>query len=250
MTDTALALFLDFDGTLVDIAPRPDQVVVPAELPAALATLRGRLGGALAIVTGRPIATIDGFLAPERFDVGGLHGVEMRRGDRVAGCEPSAHPTLRAGVARLQDQTAPLEAVLIEDKGCSVAVHWRLATPTDARKAQDAVERLAADLGSAYRLQLGKAVGEILPATATKGHAIRAFQEDAPYAGRRAVFFGDDLTDEKAFATVNADGGVSVRIGGGETIAQHRLAQPEDVRDLILRWAGGAPVDPEALPRA
>ncbi|ACA17568.1 HAD-superfamily hydrolase, subfamily IIB [Methylobacterium sp. 4-46] len=250
MTDTAHALFLDFDGTLVDIAPRPDAVVVPPALPPALAALRARLGGALAIVTGRPIATIDGFLAPERFDVGGLHGVEMRRGDAVAGCEPAAHPSLRAGVEALKRQAAALDRVLIEDKGCSVAVHWRLATPGDADRAQAAVERLAADLGSAYRLQLGKAVGEILPASATKGHAIRQFQERPPYAGRRAVFLGDDLTDEKAFATVNADGGISVRVGGGETIAQRRLAAPEDVRALVLRWAEGAPVDPDSLPRA
>ncbi|MFE1601367.1 trehalose-phosphatase [Methylobacterium sp. ID0610] len=249
MTDS-LALFLDFDGTLVDIAPRPDQVVVPPELPGALARLRARLGGALAIVTGRPIATIDGFLAPERFDVGGLHGVEMRRGSDVAGCEPAAHPALRAGVVALAHAVADLDAVLIEDKGCSVAVHWRLATPTDAGRAQDAIERLAADLGPAYRLQRGKAVAEILPATATKGHAIRSFQQEAPYAGRRAVFFGDDLTDEKAFVTVNADGGVSVRIGGGATVAQRRLLQPEDVRELLLRWADGAPIDPGALPLA
>ncbi|MGY2052142.1 trehalose-phosphatase [Methylobacterium sp. JK268] len=250
MTDTAHALFLDFDGTLVDIAPRPDAVVVPPALPHALARLRARLGGALAIVTGRPIATIDGFLAPERFDVGGLHGVELRRGDRATGGDPAAHPALRDGVARLQRATADLDAVLIEDKGCSVAVHWRLAAPAAAEAAQQAVRRIAADLGEAYRLQLGKAVGEILPASATKGHAIRSFQEAPPYAGRRALFLGDDLTDEKAFATVNADGGISVRVGGGETIAQRRLATPEEVRDLILRWAHGEPVDPEALPRA
>ena len=250
MTDSAYALFLDFDGTLVDIAPRPDQVIVPPALPPALARLRSRLGGALAIVTGRPIATIDGFLAPERFDVGGLHGVELRRGSAVAGCEPEAHPALRAGVARLQRAVANLDAVLIEDKGCSVAVHWRLATPTDAERAQTAVEGVARDLGEAYRLQLGKAVGEILPATATKGHAIRSFQQEAPYAGRRAVFLGDDLTDEKAFATVNADGGLSVRVGGGETIATRRLPEPEDVRRVLLAWADGAPIDPEALPRA
>ncbi|GJD52358.1 Trehalose-6-phosphate phosphatase [Methylobacterium crusticola] len=250
MTDTAFALFLDFDGTLVDIAPRPDAVRVPPALPPALTRLRARLGGALAVITGRPIAVIDGFLAPERFDVGGLHGVEQRLGDRVVGCEPGAHPALRAGVGVLRQAVAGLDAVLIEDKGCSVAVHWRLAAPADAVRARDEIERVAAGLGSAYRLQHGKAVAEILPADATKGHAIRSFLQAPPYAGRRALFFGDDLTDEKAFAAVNRDGGVSVRVGAGDTIAHHRLDAPDDVRRVLLAWAGGAALDPGGLPPA
>ncbi|WP_275441056.1 trehalose-phosphatase, partial [Enterobacter hormaechei] len=90
-------------------------------------------------------------------------------------------------------------AVLIEDKGASVAVHWRLASERDAERAQAAVEAVAAELAGAYRLQLGKAVGEIVPATATKAAAIRTFLETQPYAGRRPVFLGDDRTDEIAF---------------------------------------------------
>ncbi|MEH3146566.1 MAG: trehalose-phosphatase [Methylobacterium frigidaeris] len=248
MTD--FAIFLDFDGTLVEIAPRPDAVVVEPGLPASLEVLRSRLDGALAIVTGRPIATIDHFLAPGRFDVGGLHGVETRKGDRVAGCEPDAYPALRAGLARLRETVAPFEGVLIEDKGCSFAVHWRLAGPADAARAQEAVEGLAGDLGAEYRLQLGKAVGEILPASATKGHAIRAFLSEPPYAGRRAIFFGDDLTDEKAFAVVNQDGGVAVRVGDGETVAARRLPSPAEVREVLAAWASGAPISPDRLPHA
>jgi trehalose 6-phosphate phosphatase len=247
---TAYAVFLDFDGTLVEIAPRPDQVRVAEGLPARMEAVRARLDGALAVVTGRPIATIDGFLAPARFDVAGLHGVERRMGDVTDGCRPEAHPALRAGVAALQRETADIPAILVEDKGCSVAVHWRLATPSDAERAEDVVAEIARGLHPAYRLQRGKAVAEILPATATKGHAIRAFLRAPPYAGRRAIFFGDDVTDEEGFNDVNADGGVSVRIGSGPTIAQRRLARPEDVRELLAHWADGAPVDPEALPWA
>ncbi|MER2252011.1 trehalose-phosphatase [Methylorubrum podarium] len=247
---TDIALFLDFDGTLVEIAPRPDAVQVDPGLVPALERLRERLGGALAIVTGRPVAVIDDFLKPARFDIAGLHGVERRVQGRLSGGRPEDHPDLRAGVERLHAETARYEAVLIEDKGASVAVHWRLAAPGDAQAAEAIVKAVASDLGAAYRLQLGKAVGEIVPADATKGHAIRAFLEAAPYAGRRAVFLGDDRTDEIAFASVNEDGGVSVRVGEGETVAGRRLADPAEVRALLAAWAEGAPIDPDALPTA
>lgn len=247
---TEFALFLDFDGTLVEIAPRPDQVVVDPDLGPALERLRDRLGGALAVVTGRPIGVIDDFLAPARFDVAGLHGVERRAGTRVTGGRAEDHPELRARIGPLCAAVAGLQSVLIEDKGASVAVHWRLATPADAEQAEAAVKSVAADLGAAYRLQLGKAVGEIVPASAMKGSAIRAFSLEPPYAGRRAIFLGDDLTDEKAFATVNEDGGVSVRIGSADTIATRRLGNPEEVRALLYDWANGGPIDPESLPPA
>lgn len=251
MTDpTAFALYLDFDGTLVEIAPKPDQVRVDPALAPALEKLRTRLGGALAIVTGRPIRVIDDFLVPARFDVAGLHGVERRVDGVVSGGSAEDHPALRAQVPALHAAVTDLEHVLIEDKGASVAVHWRLATPSDAAAAEEAVKAAAAALGSAYRLQLGKAVGEIVPASATKGHAIRALAENPPYADRRAIFLGDDLTDEKAFAVINETGGVSVRIGGAETIASRRLLDPEDVRRLLYAWAEGAPIDPDALPAA
>ncbi|KQQ44433.1 HAD family hydrolase [Methylobacterium sp. Leaf125] len=251
MTDpTAFALYLDFDGTLVEIAPKPDQVRVDPALAPALEKLRTRLGGALAIVTGRPIRVIDDFLVPARFDVAGLHGVERRVDGVVSGGSAEDHPALRAQVPALHAAVTDLEHVLIEDKGASVAVHWRLATPSDAAAAEEAVKAAAVSLGSAYRLQLGKAVGEIVPASATKGHAIRALAENPPYAGRRAIFLGDDLTDEKAFAVINETGGVSVRIGGAETIASRRLIDPEDVRRLLYAWAEGAPIDPDALPAA
>lgn len=247
---TDFALYLDFDGTLVEIAPRPDLVRVDPALPGTLERLRTRLGGALAVVTGRPIGVIDDFLAPARFDIAGLHGVERRVDGVVSGGGAENHPELRARIAGLTAAVAGLDAVLIEDKGASVAVHWRLASPADAALAEAAVKITADALGAAYRLQLGKAVGEIVPASATKGQAIRVFAQAPPYAGRRAIFLGDDLTDEKAFAVVNASGGVSVRIGAAETIATRRLATPEDVRRLLYAWADGAPIDPDALPPA
>lgn len=244
---SAFALFLDFDGTLVEIAPKPDQVRVDPGLVPVLERLRARLDGALAIVTGRPIGVIDDFLSPARFDVAGLHGVECRLDGTVSGGRAEDHPALRARIARLHEMVAGLDSVLVEDKGASVAVHWRLATPADSETAQAAIEAIAAELAGDYRLQLGKAVGEIVPAHATKGHAIRAILQSPPYAGRRPVFFGDDRTDEIAFATVNEDGGVSVRVGSGETVAARRIADPEAVRALLQRWADGSVPDPDAL---
>jgi trehalose 6-phosphate phosphatase len=129
-------------------------------------------------------------------------------------------------------------------------VHWRLATPEDAARAEALVREVAEILGAAYRLQLGKAVGEIVPAQATKAVAIRSFLEQAPYAGRRAICLGDDRTDEIAFASVTEDGGVAIRVGDGETVAAHRLPDPAAVRDLLRAWAAGEAIDPDALPRA
>jgi trehalose 6-phosphate phosphatase len=235
------ALFLDFDGTLVDIAPRPDAVVVEPRLRDALAVLRDRLDGALAIVTGRTIAVVDGFLDLPGLDVAGLHGIEFRVGGAVHPCRPEDHPALRRGIDELRARFRDSPGVLIEDKGCSVGVHWRLA-PDAAEAARSAVEALRGALGDGYRIQAGKAVAEILPARSGKGPAIERLMEAPPYAGRRPVFIGDDLTDEGGFRAVNALGGLSVRVGPGETCATHRAAAPADVREALIRWAEtGAP---------
>ena len=230
------ALFLDFDGTLVDIAERPEAVEVDPALGSTLARLRDRLGGALAIVSGRPIAELDGFLTPHRFDAAGLHGLEYRLGDRLFPCRIEDHPDLRIGIERLQQELADAPGVLIEDKGCSVAVHWRMA-PDKAELAQRVVQDLAGELGSAYRSQFGKAVAEILPAQAGKGYAIERFLGEAPYAGRRPIFAGDDLTDEHGFIAVNARGGASIRIGEGETQARYRVRTPSALRERLAVWA-------------
>ncbi len=245
-----IALFLDFDGTLAEIAPRPDAVQVEPGLVQTLERLRTRLDGALAIVTGRPVSVIDAFLDPARLDAAGLHGVERRIAGALAGGRAEDHPDLRRQVERLQTESAALANVLIEDKGASVAVHWRLASPDDAGQAEALVRQVAGALGDAYRLQLGKAVGEIVPAQATKAHAIRSFMEQAPYAGRRPVFFGDDRTDEMAFASINEDGGIAVRVGEGETVAGRRLPDPAAVRALLRDWAERGTIDPAALPPA
>ncbi len=235
------ALFLDFDGTLVDIAERPEAVLVEPGLPTTLARLRDRLDGALALVSGRPIKTLDRFLDPERFDAAGLHGLEQRVAGELFPCDPATHPELRRAVANLHLGLDGQPGVIIEDKGCSVAIHWRLR-PDFAGEATAMVEREAERLAPRYRLQLGKAVAELLPAHAGKGPVIEWFLQRRPYRGRRPIFIGDDLTDEHGFAAVNRLDGLSVRVGDGDTIARHRIRTPADVRHRLARWAASGAI--------
>lgn len=230
------ALFLDFDGTLVDIVERPDAVAVDPDLPDVLTRLQDRLGGALAIISGRPVEFLDGRFVPHEFDMAGLHGLEHRIAGQLSMCDPDEHPALRQAVERLNRIVADKEGVLIEDKGCSVAVHWRLA-PHEKEFALATAHAAVEALGADYRVQHGKAVAEILPSAAGKGKVIERFLQEAPYKGRRPIFVGDDLTDENGFKTVNAHGGLSVRIGAGETIAKVRLGTPADLRHCLSTWA-------------
>ncbi|MEE1610522.1 trehalose-phosphatase [Microvirga sp. CF3016] len=234
--DDDYALFLDFDGTLVDIVERPDAVAVDPGLPDVLTRLQDRLGGALAIISGRPVEFLDGRFVPHEFDMAGLHGLEHRIAGRLSMCDPDEHPTLRHTVERLSRIVADKEGVLIEDKGCSVAIHWRLA-PHEKEFALATAHAAVEALGADYRVQHGKAVAEILPSAAGKGKVIERFLQEAPYKGRRPIFVGDDLTDENGFKTVNAHGGLSVRIGAGETIAKVRLGTPADLRHCLSTWA-------------
>ncbi len=236
------ALFLDFDGTLVDIAERPEAVVVDPTLPPVLERLQQQLAGALAIVTGRPIATIDDFLSPRRLDVAGLHGVEYRLAGTLHPCRPEEHPALRRAIERLRRRVAEMEGVLVEDKGCSVAVHWRLAPHAEA-KVRDLMASMAAELGADYRLQKGKAVIEVLPARAAKGAIIQHFLQHAPYRGRRPIFVGDDLTDELGFEVVNGLGGMTFRIGHEPTCAKRRIATPGELRRCLAAWADQGAID-------
>jgi trehalose 6-phosphate phosphatase len=234
--DGAYALFLDFDGTLVDIVERPDAVVVDPSLPDILSLLQTRLSGALAIVSGRPIAFLDQRFLPYQFDMAGLHGLEERIAGELQLCDPEEHPQLRRMIGRLHEAVSAKPGVLIEDKGCSVAIHWRLA-PQEKEFALATAHAAVEALGSEYRLQHGKAVAEILPSAAGKGKVIERFLHASPYKGRRPIFVGDDLTDENGFKTVNARGGLSVRIGAGETIAKFRLGTPADLRHCLSEWA-------------
>lgn len=226
--DTRSALFLDFDGTLVDIAPAPDRVVVEPGLVAALGRLAACMGGALGIVSGRPIAEVDRWLSPLVLPVAGIHGAERRAADgRVRRIALGALDEVAAAAERV---AARHPGIRVERKGVAVALHYRLAPEHEAQCLAAMADAVARDPG--LHLMRGKMVVEVLPNGVSKGHAIDAFLAEPPFAGRRPVFLGDDVTDEHGFAAVQRLGGQAVKIGAGDTVAALRLASPEHVR----RW--------------
>jgi trehalose 6-phosphate phosphatase len=225
------ALFLDVDGTLLEIAPSPDRVRVPEALGTRLDELRALLADALALVSGRAIRDLDGLFAPHRFSAAGVHGAEWRIGERIR--------TVDADPARLdparrafQDFTAAHAGTLWEDKRYAVTLHYRERPDlsADARAvARDAVHHLK---GEGAVLE-GKMVLEVRFRQATKAAAVAALMAEPPFAGRVPVYLGDDVTDEDAFAAVNRLGGISIAVGDRPgTTASHNL---ESV-PAVHRW--------------
>jgi len=231
------ALFLDVDGCLLDLADSPDAVVVAEGLRERLEALRSRLGGALALVSGRAIAKLDELFAPSRFDAVGLHGAECRSRRRTSGAgpPPPALATVRDAASRL---AAVYDGALVEDKGRAVALHWRGAP--DAEPALQAFAAHSLEQLPGYRLQQGRQVVELYPGGeggegVDKGRAIAALLETPPYRGRTPVFAGDDYTDESGFELVNAREGISVLVGDrAPSAARFHLTDPAAVR----AWLG------------
>lgn len=232
-----LALFCDFDGTLVDIAPTPDAIEVPGSLIERLANLEEVLGGAFAIITGRTIANVDGFLSSHSFSVSGSHGAERRhRGRR------SEAPAALANTARTIEEVITSEfrdddRILVERKPTGVAVHFR-AAPEREDDVRAAMERALAQANQFHAIE-GKMVIEARPRGTDKGAAISALMEEEPFKGRRPVFIGDDVTDEDGFRAVNAMGGIGIKVGAGESAAQFRLPDVNAVYELLDRLASG-----------
>jgi trehalose 6-phosphate phosphatase len=229
--DAASALFLDFDGTLVDIAPTPDAVSVEPGLTGTLTLLQRALDGAVALVSGRPLAQLDTFLAPLVLPAAGVHGAERRRPDGVV--ERRALPALER-VADAAMQLAGLQpGLIVERKTSSVALHYRGAPQCEALCRATMQQVVAVEPG--LHLMLGKMVVEALPRGVSKGRAVEAFLRERPFAGRKPVFIGDDVTDEDGFEAVQRAGGVAVRVGDGTTVALHRLPTPSAVRRWLAR---------------
>lgn len=216
-----VALFLDFDGTLVEIAPSPDAVIVPSDLPIRLRALHTALDGAIAIVTGRTIEAIDGFLPDLEIAITGGHGAERR----LLGHHETADPSLLADAAaiarRVSDTLGGEAGLLIEPKPTGVAVHYRGA-PEKETLARAALTR-ALEGFNAFHIMEGKMVIEARPDWANKGSAIERLMQVKPFAGRTPIFIGDDVTDEDGFATVRGLGGFGIKIGEGDTQARFIL---------------------------
>lgn len=203
------SLFLDFDGTLAEIAPRPDAVTVAQGLVEALRRLSRQLSGRLAIISGRSIAEIEGFLPLSTLGIAGSHGLEMRWPDGATLPLPEVrgHDAL---IAALQDFADAHPGVLVERKPLGAGLHYRGNPGAEA-----AARALASELAKRHKLsvQSGKMVFELRPAGRHKGDAIRLFMNSAPFFGGAPWFLGDDVTDEDGFAAVRDLGGVGILVG-------------------------------------
>lgn len=229
------ALFLDVDGTLLDFANAPDAVHVAPELLDALASLQRQLDGAVALVSGRTLEQLDALFAPLQLPAAGLHGLQRRGGD-AAGPAVSAMEPLRRWRDDAEALVAQFPGALVEDKGPTLALHWR-GNP-DAAPALRALAEAALPLLPDYRLQPGNQVIELRPAGADKGAAIDAMLEAEPFRARRPVFIGDDHTDEHGFEIVLARGGIAVLVGDRQpSVARHGLRDPDAVRAWLLAAA-------------
>ncbi|MBU2407747.1 MAG: trehalose-phosphatase [Gammaproteobacteria bacterium] len=223
------ALFLDFDGTLVALAATPEAIVVPPTLVSLLDELRERVGGALAIVTGRPIESIDRFLDPLRLPVAGEHGVQRRDARGQMQERPAFDPAPIVGVAEALAREHP--GLLVEPKHSGVSLHYRSAPELES--VCRAVMESALTGRPQFELIHGKFVFEIKPASINKGSAIQSFMREAPFAGRVPVFAGDDTTDETGFAVVQPAGGGAIKVGAGPSLATHRLESSMAVLDWL-----------------
>ncbi len=226
------ALFLDFDGTLVEIAEHPDAVTVPDALPALLRALVERLDGAVAIVSGRDLAGLDALLDGALPAMAGIHGLERRDGQGRL-YRPVDHSDRFTEVrAALQEFVETHPGTAMEDKGNALTLHYRGA-PAVAEEAAAVMRDQCAALGEEFRLQPGKQVLEIRPSSHHKGTVVEAFMAEIPFRGRTPVFIGDDVTDEDAFQVVNTLGGHSIRVGTDRpTAAQYEI---ESVNEA-LQW--------------
>jgi trehalose 6-phosphate phosphatase len=209
--DRKSALFLDFDGTLVEIAATPEQVVVPAGLPDLLGQLYRQLGGALAIVSGRPLEQTDEFLRPFSASGAGEHGVSLRYDDGTL-------EELPIGIAVPQGWRAALEAaverwpgVRIEEKPHGFTVHYRLA-PDRSSEVWRLVRALVAPDHPWFRLLPAREAVEVSLRSVSKGHAVERLMAHHPFHGRRPIFVGDDITDEAGMSMARRFGGVGLRV--------------------------------------
>lgn len=236
-----LAYFLDVDGTLLEFAARPQDVRVEPDVLALLGSLSAKAGGAVALISGRSVEDVDRLFAPLVLPVAGQHGAECRSANGVLRCHAEVQESLHPAAARMGALVSDHPGLGFENKGFALAMHYRRA-PGLRRLVEREMRSIAAKLGEAFELQMGKCVVEIKPRGSDKGRAIAELSAEPPFAGRRPVFIGDDLTDESGFEVVNRMGGVSVKVGAGITRARWRLFDAAAVR----RWleSGAAHVPP------
>ena len=236
------ALFLDIDGTLLEMAPTPDMVQVPPALPALLGDLVVRLDGAVALLTGRRIASADCLLQPLRLIASGVHGTELRSepGGEIAMLAPPIPPAMAAAVAALGGRA---EGILVERKGAGIAVHYRHAPHARDRLVTELRAIVATDAG--FVLREGRMVLEIGPGGFSKGSALALLHARPPFAGRRPVMIGDDVGDESALREAERRGGVPLRVAGEHfSAANADFAGVDAVRAFLTTFAARPSASP------
>jgi trehalose 6-phosphate phosphatase len=215
------AVFLDFDGTLAPIVPRPEQAAIAAETRAAVARLIELTGGALAILSGRDLADLDRMLAPLCPAAAASHGVVLRDGAGRLRRDDGAAARLAAAISEMEDFAAPRD-LLVERKAGAVTVHYR-NHPDAGGAARALVDRIVSG-SQGLRAIHGNMVSEVAVAEANKGRALDAFMSEPPFAGRTPFMAGDDTTDEDAFEAAQRLGGLALKIGDGPSAARLRVA--------------------------
>jgi trehalose 6-phosphate phosphatase len=229
------AILLDIDGTLLDLAPTPREVWVPPGLSKTLNRLLERTSGALALVSGRSLNDIDLIFAPEQFPAVGGHGAEMRisaDSEAVATHAPPMDKELKRRLAAIA-KLSP--GILLEDKGYSLALHYRLA-PHAEKAIYEAVSLIRADLPNApIEVLPGKCVCEIKHSGFNKATGVTELMTFEPFKGRRPIFIGDDITDESVFAIMPDLGGLAFSVGRRATGVAGHFDEPRDVREWLAR---------------
>jgi trehalose 6-phosphate phosphatase len=221
-------LFLDVDGTLIELTDSPLETHADDELKSLLADVAERLAGAVALVSGRSIEYLDALFAPLHLPAAGLHGVERRSGSGDMHGASYSDSQLDGARIALTALVVAHPGTILEDKDRTLAVHYRMA-PQFESHVREAIAAIAKPLGSNYHIQEGNMVLEIKPRGFSKGSAIKAFLQDPVFSGRTPVFVGDDLTDQDGFRIVEERGGISVAVGD-RVKAQWHFENPAAVR--------------------
>ncbi len=230
------AILLDIDGSILDIAPSPQQVWVPVELRRTLSRLADLTDGAVALVSGRTINDIDLIFSPLQFAAIGVHGAEIRvSGD--ADVQTRVMPLSKALKRKLATVAELGPGILVEDKGYSLALHFRLA-PEKGRAVLEAIDKLCSDVpNGSIEILPGKLVVDIKPAAINKGNAVNELMQHLPFAGRRPIFIGDDTTDLPVFGIIPKFGGRAYSVGGIVADVDGHFDRPETVRAWLARIA-------------
>lgn len=226
------AFFLDVDGTLLEIKDHPELARPTPRIKSIVQHLQIVAQGAVALVSGRSIKTLDAIFLPLVLPAAGLHGLERRDAEGRLHTNVVTDKTLDHARSRLTEFCERHPGTLLEDKGAAIALHYRNA-PGLETSAHEYMREVLRELGGSFEIKQGKMVLEVRPSGDNKGSAISDFMKEAPFKGRVPVFIGDDVTDEDGFDTVNHLGGYSIRVGDdGASNARYRISNVE----TVLHW--------------